>query len=282
MKWIESCLASVGTSTIPSDIFIVDNGSTDGTLEYLLNRNDDNIKIHISKENLGFGKANNIGLEYALEKGYDYAYLLNQDAWIFPDTFSKLIGAFETGDGQTKVGIASPMQKTADLKHNDTQFDKQCLKSLNSSQNEVVAVPFVMAAHWMISRDCLEKTGGFSPAFQHYGEDGNLIDRAKYNGFSTVVVRSAIAVHDRDSRPRPKPYRMRLKKIEAVRKLSNPNKSFSSSVITSPLWLLAMGAYHISFRTMLEAFKLFPQMRSIYQYRKESLNTTAFLKINKF
>jgi len=275
MKWIESCLASLGASSIPSDMFIIDNGSSDGTLDYLLSRKDENIHIHISKDNLGFGKANNIGLEYALENGYDFVYLLNQDAWIFPETYQRLIEAFENENG---IGIASPIQKKADLKGNDTQFDKQCKKYLEASDKLVLDVPFVMAAHWMISRECLEKTGGFSPAFQHYGEDGNYIDRAKYNGFRCCIVKDAIAVHDRDSRPRPKSYRMRLKRIEAIRKLSDPNTSFAIALFKAPLWLFAMGVYHLSIPTMVEAFKLLGKASSINKIRKQSFDTTAFLK----
>jgi GT2 family glycosyltransferase len=41
-------------------------------------------------KNLGFGKANNIGIHYAMEQDCDYVFLLNQDAWILPDTIEKL------------------------------------------------------------------------------------------------------------------------------------------------------------------------------------------------
>ena len=44
-----------------------------------------------NSENAGFGKANNIGIKYALKKEFDFLYLLNQDAWIYPDTISLLI-----------------------------------------------------------------------------------------------------------------------------------------------------------------------------------------------
>ena len=70
MKWLERCLSSLIASSVASDVFIVDNGSTDGSQDYIRSNFKDAIFIQ-SEENLGFGKANNIGLQYAYEKGYE-------------------------------------------------------------------------------------------------------------------------------------------------------------------------------------------------------------------
>lgn len=59
--------------------------------------------------NLGFGQANNYGMRYALTRNYDYVFLLNQDAYVYPDMFEKLV----KGVGNTEIdniGIASPLQ----------------------------------------------------------------------------------------------------------------------------------------------------------------------------
>ena len=58
-----------------------------------------------------------------------------------------------------------------------------------------------MAAHWLITRPCLEKVGLFAPIFPLYGEDVNYCDRARYHGFKIGVALSARAVHDRAARP---------------------------------------------------------------------------------
>ena len=90
MRWIDKCLSSVNCSNVQSDIFVVDNCSTDGTPDYIAQHYPDAILIR-SPKNLMFGKGNNVGLRYALENGYDYVYLLNQDAWLMPDTLGKLV-----------------------------------------------------------------------------------------------------------------------------------------------------------------------------------------------
>lgn len=46
------------------------------------------VNLITSDINLGFGQGNNKGIRYALENEADYVFLLNQDAWIEPDTIS--------------------------------------------------------------------------------------------------------------------------------------------------------------------------------------------------
>ena len=180
MKWLDRCLGSVRSSETPADLYVVDNASADGSADFVEREYPEAVLVRNS-ENLGFTQANNVGFRYALESGYDFAYLLNQDAWIFPETLGTLVRAFkECGEApQGKpVGILSPMQMEANLTRMDAQFRKHCGAALGKDPAETVRVPFVMAAHWMLSRDCMEKVGGFSPTFPHYGEDLDYIHRA--------------------------------------------------------------------------------------------------------
>ena len=118
MEWMERCLDSLTRSTLPSDIFIVDNGSTDGTQDYIRTCGKD-IIFRQSGENLGFGRANNLGLQYAVDNGYDYVYLLNQDAWVEEATFETLINVHRS---HPEYGILSPMQIQANGQHMDRNF----------------------------------------------------------------------------------------------------------------------------------------------------------------
>ena len=69
------------------DLIIIDNGSTDGTVEYLENfaKEHSNIRLILNKENLGYSKANNQGINLALEGNYKYIGLLNNDILFTPD-----------------------------------------------------------------------------------------------------------------------------------------------------------------------------------------------------
>lgn len=206
MEWAERCLSSVRNSTIPVDVYVVDNGSTDGTQNFILTHYSE-VHFFQSKVNLGFGKANNLGLQYALNNDYDYVYLLNQDAWVEADTIEKLVGC---NTKYREYGILSPIQLQANKQRFDNNFaqivcafhsNKDILSDFYFGTNkQVYPVLFVMAAHWLISKECLKKVGGFSPTFSHYGEDDNYIDRAIFHGYKVGIVPEARAVHDREDR----------------------------------------------------------------------------------
>lgn len=192
MNWIERCLSSIPKF---ADIYVIDNGSNDGTQRFI-SKKFPSISFHQSKTNLGFGAANNIGLQYAISNRYEYIYLLNQDAWLTEGSIEHLI---QIQKDNPIYGILSPMQCQRDLKNLDKDFsiifNQFCDKS-----SSLISVPRVMAAHWLISKDCLLKVGGFSPSFHHYGEDDNYCDRALFHGFKIGIDTEIKVVHDRSDR----------------------------------------------------------------------------------
>lgn len=209
MQWIDFCLQSLRHSTIPVKTIVVDNCSNDGTVAHVSSEYTE-VNLISQKENAGFGQANNIGMKRAFEEGADYIYLLNQDAWILPDTIETLISVMVT---YPEIGIVSPMQLDASLKKVDKLFLKDILMEgkttrkmmdgfITGELKSYYDLCYFPAAHWMISRRCIEEVGLFSPAFFHYGEDNNYIQRVHYYGLKTAVAPSAKAVHDRGERKR--------------------------------------------------------------------------------
>lgn len=194
LKWLGKCLGSISGA----DIFVVDNASSDGSADWVAEHYPDAILVRNS-ENLGFSAANNQGMQYALDKGYDYVYLLNQDAWLMPDTLETLVEAFKTNHG---YGIMSPMQLRGDGMAMDYQFSKIYLKSIRD--NDIRRVPRVMAAHWLVRCDALRHTGLFSELFPIYGQDDNLCHRMKREGYFVGIVPQARAIHDRAQRKEDK------------------------------------------------------------------------------
>lgn len=77
MRWIDKCLTSLLKSSIPVDCIVIDNKSSDDTVE-TIKRNYSFCRIIESEENLGFGKANNLGFQYAIDNNYDFVYLLTK------------------------------------------------------------------------------------------------------------------------------------------------------------------------------------------------------------
>lgn len=272
MRWLEKCVSSVHASTVPADIMAIDNGSTDGSVEWLRKHG---VKVVANSTNLGFGAANNIGMKHALEEGYSYVYLLNQDAWIEPDTIENLLKGFE----YSHFGILSPIQNDGSGRKMDKQFAKRCKKYLRRQKEEtVVEVPFVMAAHWMVSRGCMMQTGGFSPAFTLYGEDDNYIDRAHFFGWRIGVVPAAKAVHDRGDRKESPERRMFLKCNASVVHVSDPKRWLLLRLLGEPLRLLGIALLHFDKEPVRFIGTLWKRYPELIRLRKQSRKPGAFLR----
>ena len=203
--WLNNCLGSLHQSSIPLDVVVIDNQSTDATVA-TIKQGFPNVQLIETKQNLGFGRANNVGLKKALEEDYDYAFLLNQDAWTFEDTIQKLVYIHQK---HPEYGILSPVHLNREKIKLDSKFAKFVSQAENldlmsdlllpdRTRQEVYALEFVNAAAWLISRECLRKVGGFDPLFFHYGEDEDYVQRLIYHKFKIGFVPHAQAVHDRE------------------------------------------------------------------------------------
>ena len=200
MKWIERCLTSVRRSKFPAHVFLVDNKSADGTPEFIKKKYTE-VTIICSKENLGFGKANNIAIKQAYEQGYDYFFLLNQDAYLLPDTIGRLLETASTG----KFAIISPVHLNGKATDVDPYFRDFVLAKCPGYLKESVLhegkalfeSDFIPAAAWFVPRSTIDEIGGFDPLFYHYGEDDNYCQRCLYHKRKIVFTTNAFIRHDR-------------------------------------------------------------------------------------
>lgn len=281
-KWLDCCISSVANSSIPIDIMVIDNQSNDSTCNIIKSKYPF-VKLVESESNLGFGKANNIGLQYAIDNDYDYIYLLNQDAWVKENTIENLISIQKCNK---KYGILSPFQCQANLKHLDFNFARDtCSWQSNdnllddlyfNSIDEVYEVKRVMAAHWLISRECLLKVGGFSPSFPHYGEDYNYCERVQFHGFSVGICPSCRAVHDREFRIESiNKIRYIHGYIKPIRILSNINANNKIKELCEAFVVLLF-KYH-TIISLSQFIKLIFSYKKILLNRKISEKECAFL-----
>lgn len=193
MRWLQRCLDSVPAF---ADLYVFDNDSTDGSPDFVASRYP-GAKLVRSAENLGFSKPNNVGFQYAIEKGYDYVYLLNQDAWLEPGSLEKLLAAAQA---HPEYGVLSPLQ----YQDGYEKLDKQFGRLYKGGETQVVEVPRVMAAHWLVPVPVVEKMGLFEETlFPFYGQDDEWCQRLHFSGLKVGVCPQARAVHDRALRPEP-------------------------------------------------------------------------------
>jgi len=86
------------------DILVVDNGSRDGSVDYL-RETFSTVQVIANGRNLGFAAACNIGMERALRGDYEYVLLVNNDTVVHPNLLTELRAEAERC---TKLGMASP------------------------------------------------------------------------------------------------------------------------------------------------------------------------------
>lgn len=248
-KWVDRCFSSLRQSTIPLDTIVIDNGSTDDTLSRIETGYPE-VRIVRTGQNLGFGKANNLGMEMAYQENAEFFFLLNQDAWIKPDALEKLVAGHKQ---YPAYGVLSPIHLNGagdELEYGFSNFvaPNKCLGLYSDIYfrkiKDVYDAPFVNAAAWMLTRACLEKVGGFSPSFFHYGEDDNYTDRLKYHGVKLGVFPAAVICHDRERARSPQFFKAgETFRRELIQRSSNPNEQVSFArewIVVSAYLVLAL------------------------------------------
>lgn len=269
MRWLERCLAELSASTVNTDVLVVDNCSTDNTVEFITN-NYPEIILFPQSVNLGFGQANNIGLRYALSNNYDFVLLLNQDAYLQPDALELLL---KESDG---MSLLTPIHMSGDGKHIDYVFKKYSLLKadntliddlLVSSVKTAYPIGEVCAACWFMPIELIKKIGGFNPLFAHYGEDNNYYQRMVYHNCSVIVVPKARVFHDREVHGNMTVFNSRLIEREILLSVSNPNVNGVLRIIKSLIGILIK--YRATLLKALQAMILvISQWKQISKSRK--------------
>ena len=229
--WIDRCLGSLEKSETPVDVMVIDNKSTDGTPEIVEQRYP-HVTVIRNNQNLGFGRANNIGMQYAIDNNYDAVLLLNQDAWIESTAIGRLA---EASRRHPRYGILSPVHLTGSgdnieygfsvytgVKSKDTQPDAQ-----------LVQVPFINAAIWYMPVEALKQVGLFAKIYQHYGEDKDMANRMAYHNYRIGFLPRVYGCHDREHRKVTPQAFHRAELVYHLSELTNPgNPLFRVTVRT--------------------------------------------------
>jgi GT2 family glycosyltransferase len=278
MRWIDRTLNSIRNLKENYETIVVDNNSQDDTLKFIEN-NFPEIILLKENENHGFGKANNIGIKKALDEGADYVFLLNQDAYVEPDTIEKLNNVLNMN--QT-IGVASPIHLNGEGNSLDKLFsfyvapklvNTPCLfmSDLYLNTNKpYYEINFVNAAAWLIRGKCIEKIGLFDSLFYHYGEDVNYCQRLKYHQLTLAIVPESKIYHDRGDRVIKKDVSQKFKFRSLLIELANIN--LSDDDFNERISYLKK---HYLFQSLFHFFRL-RKSRGIQSY-----NTYRFLKIKK-
>jgi len=205
---IGACLASIPSSEVNVETIMVDNGSTDGTVD-LVREKFPGVQIVTGQGNVGFARANNIG--FRLSHGR-YLLTLNADTEIRPGALRTLV---DFADAHPEAAIVAPRLVNPDgtLQHSTFRFPDyrqaffgffEKLVPLDSVPNgryppqdyeRVRPVEHTLGAAILARRQVWEQTRGMDEKYGLYFEETDWCYRAKRAGWQLFYIPTAIIVH---------------------------------------------------------------------------------------
>jgi len=193
------CLLSLQELSYPVEVFIVDNGSSDGSLELFKNEFA-HFRLIETGFNLGYAGGNNVGIELALKEGFDFVFILNNDTVVDP----KIIESFLKGFSNPHVGILGGrifrMDEPKILDHiggrwNGRKMDFDYVGYRAKDVNLEGELDYVCGAAIMVRREVFEKIGLFDPRFFLFWEEADFCYRARRAGFLVEHCKTAKLWH---------------------------------------------------------------------------------------
>lgn len=207
------CISSIReyTHSVEYEIIVVDNASTDGSQEYF--RTVEDIVFLPQTENLGFGKANNKGMEIAKGK---YIFFLNSDTYLKNNALKIFYDFME--EYKSSVGCVGCLLKDANLDrtHSFGDFPSkrkaltgrllnpiyklfrkryQNLDRKSLIKQKAFNVDYVTGADLFVRKELLDKYGTFDPDFFMYYEETEMQHRFTKHGFPSMIIDGPNIVH---------------------------------------------------------------------------------------
>jgi len=211
---LPDCLRSTIDETRDTsvEIIVVDNGSSDGS-DAAAEAVGDPVRVIRNEENLGFTRANNIGIRQSRGR---YIALVNSDVIVLPDCFRILM---EYMDAHPEVGLVSPLILNQDgsvqrscYPHRTYRGEFLSALGLNGFIERLVraeggnavgrpdadgaaSAQVMIGCFWLVRRDALDEVGLLDEGLFFYGDDFDWCGRFAKSGWQVKQQQRARAVH---------------------------------------------------------------------------------------
>lgn len=206
---IDSIIAK--TSEVEYEIILVDNASSDGSQEKF--SSDGRILFLEAGDNLGFGKANNLGAQHA---NGDYIFFLNSDTLLLNNAIYEMWRYCEEHKEDNIGGLGCILCDGNNQRcHSYAKLNtwKDIVKSYfiapfcKSKAKEIMAmdaedeskdafeVGYVTGADLFVSRKVIDECGCFDPDFFMYSEESEMQWRFKKHGYKNMIIKSPKIMH---------------------------------------------------------------------------------------
>ena len=203
---LDALRASIG---VRWHLFVVDNGSTDGSLDHLGGLGD-NVTLIDAGSNRGWTGGNNLGLMRALDQGYHYALILNNDACVEPDTLAVLLRTAVAWPAAAMPPVLGPIHRGVHRSLGAADYDFVAAvidpktgipawvppSELGSALSRpLTATAYISGAGIFAQRVHFESVGFFDDRFYLNFDDTDWCMRVSRAGFPLIMVRDASINH---------------------------------------------------------------------------------------
>jgi GT2 family glycosyltransferase len=200
-RWLADCLDALDTQTVPArEVIVVDNASTDGSVEYLRAAHP-GVRIIALERNTGFAHAANRGIQAAL--GSEFVALVNTDVVLAPDWLARMTRALHSDPGAASVAckmldLEDPHQvyDAGDVLRRDGACEQRGRFGRDDGRWDQPGEVFgACAGAALYRRDAVLAVGGFDARYFAYLEDVDLALKLRLGGwtcrYEPVVARHA-------------------------------------------------------------------------------------------
>jgi GT2 family glycosyltransferase len=222
--FLKQCLVSLRRSTIPLEIVVVDNGSSDGSADCISKVNDvSDVQVIRNITNLGFAVAVNQGAESTTAED---VLLINPDCIVQPHSVAGLKLAMQREECGAVGGLVFGFdgREQAGCRRRDPTFPRSVVKllgklgvrfglmgvdlTMESLPKNPIQVDAVSGAFMMIHRESFEAIGGMDEGYFLHFEDLDLCRRLRNAGMPVLFVPSVSVLHCQGISSRKRPFRV--------------------------------------------------------------------------
>jgi hypothetical protein len=237
VQWLSPLFDSIRGNGYPRlRIYLVDNGSDDGSVESTLGGHPDVTVIRIP-ENLGYAMAYNLATPRAFADGCEWVVWANNDVLLETGCLAELTRAVQS---DLKIGVAGPAFLCWDSDEPNYYMRGKCpqlIPAMAARSSHPHDVDWVEGSFLMVSRITAEAVGPLDPRFFAFWEEADFCRRARYAGKRVVLVPSARVRHRGGmtfSVGRPRTLRDWLQSRNYyIYKLTDPGRSFTRNLIST-------------------------------------------------
>lgn len=176
------------------EIIVIDNASRDNSVEQLRLKFGDEIILIESKENLGFGRANNLAAGKATG---DYLMLLNPDT-VIPDSLA-FFHLIQYLDAHPEMGMVGPAveepRKGKNVLPRFSYPSSRNLKYTSTFRDLPGRIAWILGACMLIKRSLYNEIAGFDPDYFLYGEDADVCLRIRQHGYQIGYCEDVKIIH---------------------------------------------------------------------------------------